>query len=58
MIFTIFGVLGILVTSLLPETKGVPLAETVEDTDRMVEQFKYFEWRTWQDPKPKRVKSP
>lgn len=46
-IFTMFGVLGIVVSSLVPETKGRPLAERLEDIDDMVDDFKFFKWKTW-----------
>merc|ERR1719186_26968 len=48
-IFTMFGVLGTVVSCLVPETKGVPLAERLEDIDDMVANFKFFKWKTWKD---------
>ena len=62
LVFTIFGVFGIVFTSLgsrdgvvcyisvfvsVPESKGLPLAETAQDIVRMAREFKYFTWRTW-----------
>jgi len=53
LIFTIFGVVGVLVTSTLPETKGRPLPERLEDIDDMVGSFKFFSWRTWLEAEQK-----
>ena len=46
-IFTGLGVIGIFMTSLVPETKDVPLPERNEDVDKMVKNFRYFEFRPW-----------
>jgi len=46
-IFTGLGVVGIFMTSLVPETKDVPLPERNEDVDKMVKNFRYFEFRPW-----------
>ena len=53
-IFTMFGVLGIVVSSLVPETKGMPLAERLEDIDNMVDNFKFFKWKTWREDSEQR----
>ena len=42
-----FGVLGIVVSSLVPETKAMTLAKRLEDIDDMVDNFKFFKWKTW-----------
>ena len=34
-------------TSLVPETKDVPLPERKEDVDKMVKNFRFFEFRPW-----------
>ena len=47
MIFTGLGVIGIFMTSLVPETKDVPLPERSTDVDKMVKNFRYFEFRPW-----------
>jgi len=47
LIFTGLGVIGIFMTSLVPETKDVPLPERNEDVDKMVKNFRYFEFRPW-----------
>ena len=31
----------------VPESKGLPLAETAQDIVRMAREFRYFTWRTW-----------
>jgi MFS family permease len=46
-IFTGLGVVGILTTSLVPETKDVPLPERLEDVDRMVNRFRFWQLRPW-----------
>merc|ERR550517_708763 len=47
LVFTIFGIFGIIFSSFVPESKGLPLAETAQDIVRMAREFKYFTWRTW-----------
>lgn len=46
-IFTLFGLVGILTTSLVPETKDVLLPERTEDVDKMVAGFRFWELRPW-----------
>ena len=66
-VFTIFGVIGIIFTSVglcqyhprqsslistilsisVPESKGLPLAETRGDIVSLVREFRYFSWVTW-----------
>ena len=46
-VFTVFGVVGILTTSLVPETKGEPLPERNEDVESMVSRFRYWRLRPW-----------
>ena len=43
--FTALGVVGILTTILVPETKDVPLPERLEDVDEMVKNFRIFEFK-------------
>jgi len=47
LVFTIFGVFGIIFTSVVPESKGLPLAETRADIVSLVREFRFFSWRTW-----------
>merc|ERR1719278_1995107 len=47
LVFTIFGVFGIIFTSVVPESKGLPLAETRADIVSLVREFRYFSWVTW-----------
>lgn len=44
-VFTALGVVGILTTILVPETKDVPLPERLEDVDEMVKNFRIFEFK-------------
>ena len=32
---------------LVPETKGTAMAESVEDSVALINDFKFFEWKTW-----------
>ena len=43
-VFTVIGVIGIISTSLVPET-GDGMAETVQDTEDLVKNFKFLEWK-------------
>ena len=31
----------------MPETKGRAMAESAEDAESLVEQFRFFQWNTW-----------
>ena len=31
----------------VPETKGRGMAESAEDAESLVEQFRFFQWNTW-----------
>jgi len=57
-IFAMFGILGIIVSTLVPETKGRPLAEKIEDIDEMVADFRFFRWKTWQDSEEENLEKP
>ena len=35
----------------MPETKGTAMAESVEDSVALIENFKFFEWKTWKKNK-------
>ena len=35
----------------VPETKGLSIAESSEDTIDLVKKFKYREWKTWNKEK-------
>lgn len=47
LVFSCVGALGIIFTSLVPETKGNAISGSVDDTTKLVRQFKYFQWKTW-----------
>jgi len=46
-VFTAVGFIGIVSTSFVPETKGRAMAESAEDAESLVEQFRFFQWNTW-----------
>jgi len=47
-VFTIVGSVGIVLTSLVPETKGHAMAESEEDTVKLIRKFKFLQWKTWE----------
>ena len=42
---------------LVPETKGSALAESVEDSVALIDDFKFFTWKTWEKNKKARIQS-
>jgi len=46
-VFSMFGIIGTIFTSIVPETKGNAIAETVNDMVRLVTEFKFLTWKTW-----------
>jgi len=51
LVFSVLGSIGAISTSLVPETKGLSIAESSEDTIDLVKKFKYREWKTWNKEK-------
>jgi len=46
-VFVFMSVLGIIVASLVPETKGMPLPETIADVDKLFSEMRFFELFPW-----------
>jgi len=46
-VFVFMSVLGIIVASLVPETKGMPLPETIADVDKLFSEMRFFELSPW-----------
>jgi len=46
-VFVCLGVTGMIATSLVPETKGMQLPESIEEVDTMFREMRFFELRPW-----------
>merc|ERR1719474_853451 len=51
LVFSVLGTIGVISTSLVPETKGLSIAESSEDTIALVKKFKFREWKSWNKEK-------
>jgi len=46
-VFVCLGVMGIIATTLIPETKGMQLPDTVTQVDKMFSEMRFFELAPW-----------
>ena len=46
-VFTVIGLVGIMTTSLVPETQGQGMSESVQDTNALVNNFTFLEWKRY-----------